>query len=219
MKKSEIIKCAQACVNTYGGKYGKVKKVFDLTVEFDIKDVQGHTGIKGDTLYIVFQGSQGLQDWLDNFKFWQKDVRKIAPYGNKESKIRVHAGHIRQYKQVRKYIHGIIKAATPARIVCTGHSKGGALAKLCAVDIEYNFKVMPDCVVEGCPKVGNKAFQESFDRRIKNCLRIENGDDVVCKVPIWGYEHAGKKRQIGKKKWYKLYSTADHYPDAYLRNI
>jgi len=217
MKKSEIIKCAQACVNTYGGKYGKVKKVFDLTVEFDIKDVQGHTGIKGDTLYIVYQGSKGSQDWKDNFKFWQKDARKIAPYGNEESKIRVHAGHIRQYKQVRKYIHGIIKAATPARIVVTGHSLGGSLAALCAVDIEYNFKIAPECVTFGSPRTGNKEFAESFNRRIKNSLRYVNGSDIVCTVPIWGYKHFDELKKIGRRNVLRIFK--DHYPDDYLRKI
>ena len=223
MNKSFIRKCCQACINTYKGQHGKVKQVFDNPIEFSKGDVSGHYAIEDDTLYIVYQGSHGRADWIDNFKFWKKDVRKVKPYGNADSDIEVHAGFMEQYKQIRPTIHGLMKIKKIKAVVCTGHSLGGALATLTAVDIQYNF---PDknitCVTFGSPRVGNKAFAESFNKRVPDSWRYVNGDDIVCKVPmaVLFYYHVDDLIEIGKKKFYKLFFWEDHEPETgYIKNI
>lgn len=213
--------CAQAIVNSYYGKYGEEKEIFRDPQRFKIEHTEGYYAVEETTLYIVFQGSQGIKDWLDNFKFWRRDVRKTKPYGDITNDVEVHSGFITQYQTVRDLIHNIIKENPRCHeIICTGHSLGGALATLCAVDIQYNFdSVLVSCITFGSPRVGNKAFTKSFKRRVPNSIRIVNGSDIVCKVPflIFFFRHVHNIGKVGKKKWY-LISTDDHYPNEYLAN-
>jgi predicted lipase len=178
-------------------------------------------------LFIVFQGSNGLKDWADNLDFKKRTI----PYEGVNPDILVHEGFISQYKAVRKIIHEKIKSRIGGSLIvyCTGHSLGGALATLCAVDIQYNFSTaFPvsegrlTCITFGSPRVGNAMFAESYDARVPATLRVVNGDDIVTKVPMLSFQfsHVGQLVGIGKKHWWKILgSTNDHYPQRYLENI
>lgn len=220
--KDTIRLCMQSCINAYNGEYGKIIKVLDNLTMFKIKHTEGHYGTKANTLYFVFQGSNGNRDWKDNFKAWHKDVRKTKPYGNLHTDVEIHAGFMEQYQIIRPLIHNVIKEHTTIhKVVCTGHSLGGALSQLCAIDIQFNF---PDTILTnisfGSPRVGNKAFMESYNRRVPQSYRFVNGRDLVPMVPpaILGFYHAGLLLLIGKRPWYKLFSTDDHYPNKYQKN-
>lgn len=214
---SQIRNCIQACINSYDGEHGRVRPIFNNPGYFDIDHVEGHYGIIDETLYIIFRGSDGRGDWRDNFKFWQKEI----PYDGTNPKIRVHAGFIKQYKKIRNEIHDIISInSLVRRTIITGHSLGGALATLCALDIQYNFPERDIiCIPFGSPRVGNYYFVKSYNKRVKNTHRYVNGDDLVCKVPlaIFGYVHIATKIKIGKRKWwgFMLGSIQDHYPMNY----
>jgi triacylglycerol lipase len=151
----------------------------------------------GGILHISFRGTDSSRDWLTSLSFWKKTI----PYGNALSPIRVHSGFINAYKtpQIRNSIHEWVSDDV-YRVRLCGHSYGAALAVLCAVDIEYNF---PDREVEvitfGCPRVGNAAFVRSYDNRVFNTVRVENGDDIVTRLPprILGYRHVGALFHIG----------------------
>ena len=153
-----------------------------------------------DTLTITFRGTDSSRDWLTNLRFWKKTV----PYGNRLSPIRVHSGFIRAYKatDVRGAIlSNIVDDINKIRIC--GHSYGAALSVLCAVDIEYNF---PNRDIEvalfGCPRVGNRAFAESYNRRVFKTIRVENGNDMVTKLPplVLGYRHVGARLCLRKSR-------------------
>jgi len=223
MKTQDMVRhCIQCCINSYEEEYGPTVKIFDNPIKFKIKHTEGHYGILDNTLYFVFQGSKENSDWKDNCKVWHKDVRKTKPYGNLHTNVEIHAGFMEQYQIVRPFIHKIVKEYdTIHKIVCTGHSLGGALSQLCAVDIQFNF---PDAILTninfGSPRVGNKAFMESYNRRVPLSYRFVNGRDIVPMVPlaIFGYYHAGLLLLIGERPWYKIFSTDDHYPDKYQKN-
>lgn len=182
-------------------------------------DVQFFARRKGKTLYITFRGSDSPRDWKTNMMFDKFTI----PYGNAKSPIRVHRGFITAYKSpgVRDVIHRMITDDIEA-IRVMGHSQGAALAILCSVDLEYNF---PDRDYEvylfGSPRVGNKAFRDSYNRRLLKVFRVENGNDIVTKIPpkFMGYRHVGMKLHVGAPRLPFVLSTADHYPQAYYRNI
>eukprot|EP00960_Hanusia_phi_P053868 762478-Hanusia_phi.AAC.19 len=64
--------------------------------------------------------------------------------------------------------------------VC-GHSLGGALATIAAVDLslwsasKYNIC----CFTIGCPRVGNKAFKRLFNYQVKHVHRLVNQNDPI----------------------------------------
>ena len=174
---------------------------------------------QGDTLYITFRGSDSSRDWATDLTFWKKTL----PYGNKFSPIRVHTGFINAYNSpsVRSVIHSWITGSTH-HIKITGHSYGAALGVLCAVDIEYNF---PDkdieAIVFGCPRVGNNAFKKSYNKRVFKTVRVENGNDIVTKIPfaICGYRHVGTRLHIGLPRLLTNASRQDHRLQYYYESL
>lgn len=215
--------CIQACINSYNGEYGEVKDVFEEVVNFKVSHTEGYYAKKDGKLYIVFQGSRGKKDWKDNLKFWRKFIKKIKPYGNIRTDIKIHSGFLKQYKTVRFFIHELIRDCPEIHeIIVTGHSLGGALATLCAVDLQYNFspEKFITCVSFGSPRVGNRAFVRSYDKRVPRTHRIVNGADIVCSVPlvIMGFVHVSTKISVKEKKWYWPISINDHYPNLYQNN-
>lgn len=236
----EIKTSIRACVNSYNGEYGKVdKKIFGKWESYESGHVEWSFASCGKTLYIVFRGSDGTSDWIDNFKFWHRTI----PYKEKgtNKKIKIHTGFYEQYSNVRLQIiermytelFGTV-CYTPRfkKFIITGHSLGGALATLCALDIEYNYHQWLDvyaldlfCITFGSPRVGNKAFANSFDKRFEKgaSYRIVNGDDIVSKVPpaIIFYRHIKNKKRVGKRLWYNFFSgsVGDHYPQGYQKSL
>ena len=168
-------------------------------------DTQGFMVLRGYDLIISFRGTQQLRDWLTDFNAFHM----VFPYGNLDTKIMVHRGFMIAYLTVRQKIHDLIKSYGKAigKITCTGHSLGGALAMLCAVDMQYNFRYPVQCYCSGNPMVGNKYFAESYNRRVPNTIRTYMRKDPVPYLPPeWferesyeGYSQAGKGVKIGPR--------------------
>jgi triacylglycerol lipase len=154
----------------------------------------------GTSNYIVFRGSENRIDWDTNFNLEQEVVEfqqnvlqekvvgereQVYPYEEESrSGAKMHRGFASAYMSVRKQIHNYLNRAA-SNVTVTGHSLGGALATLCAVDIQYNFsnKVAVDIYTFGAPRVGNNGFRESFNRRVPNSYRFVYGMDIVPALP------------------------------------
>jgi predicted lipase len=173
----------------------------------------------GHELFITFRGSNSEQDWKTNLTFYEKSI----PYGSKDSKIRVHAGFVDAYGSPA--VRGTIRGMMTDEIACVkimGHSHGAALAILCASDLEEGYPEKDfEVLLFGAPRVGNKAFRDSYNRRVFKTLRVENGNDIVTKVPFvfWGYRHVGIKVHVGPPRIPLVFSLNDHRPQAYYRNL
>jgi len=224
MINKQIVKiCCQSCINAYPDK--KTVAVIHPGASFVQGHVEGHFGFLDETLVIVFRGSDGKKDWIDNLKIWKKDIRKTRPYSGARPDIKVHQGFIEQYKTIRKVIRQIVESyPNQKEIIITGHSLGGALATLSAVDIKYNYPEKSVlCITFGSPRVGNKAFTRSFIKRVPRSFRFVCGDDLVCKVPmpVLGFKHISNKIQLGRKRWYKYFtgSSKDHDLEEYLKYL
>lgn len=168
---------------------------------------------------ITFRGSNSAKDWRTNLTFWKKTI----PYGNTLSPIRVHAGFLKAYKSpaVRDVLHSLMTPEVSRVHIC-GHSQGGALAILCAVDLQYNFPEKEYVVMSfGSPRVGNRAFAKSYNKRVFQTLRVENGNDIVTKVPpaLWGYRHVGVPIRVGMPRIVGFVSFNAHRPQQYLSHL
>ncbi len=221
MDKKEALLCSRICRLTYVSAYEF--RDFQLTARFENKgtDTQGLFGVAfGNSLVIAFRGSEetGLTDWITDLKF----VQQVFPYGENNSNIKVHFGFIQAYKSVRDAVLNQAQNSSFKRIICTGHSLGGALAKLAALDIQYN---VPDkeiyCYTFGAPKVGNAEFVRSFNKRIPNTFRIVNGWDGVPGLPPGSYEHCGQFCPVGQAEGGLVAAIKakieDHLPNAYIK--
>lgn len=203
--------------------YIKTQPQYDKTILSIIDDsetgVQCYIRRKKNILTITFRGSDSLKDWKTDFTFWKKTI----PYGNFLSPIRVHKGFLNAYKSpnVRDVIQSNVSDEI-TKIELSGHSYGAALAVLCAVDLEYNFPNKDiEVILFGCPRVGNRAFVKSYNQRVFKTYRVENGNDMVTKVPftLWGFHHVGIRIHIGFPRIFGFMSFRAHDKYAYYRSL
>jgi len=173
---------------------------------------------RGDTLTVAFRGSDSKKDWQTNLTFglWKVPWETI-------SGSRVHRGFAEAYRmpQIRLRILSLIVPSVHRVVVC-GHSLGAALAVLCAADVKKNFSaVSVEAYLFGCPRVGNRAFCEDYNRAVPHTLRVENGNDIVTKLPlrIMGYRHVGQVLRIGRKRLPVIVSVNDHRPENYINEM
>lgn len=193
----------------------------DKTIFVDDKktDVQYHIVLRDDELLIVFRGTNSLKDLKSNLSFCKKEI----PYNNKKSKVRVHRGFANAYnsENIRGKLHTAVSDKIK-KVRITGHSYGAALAVLCAVDLQYNFPEKDyEVIVFGCPRVGNKHFTKSYNKRVFKTFRVENSNDFVTKLPpaVFGYRHVGIGVHYGDKAVPCLFCTRDHELKNYYKNI
>lgn len=142
---------------------------------------------KGKTLYIYFQGSNSITDWVENFMFTKKIYKEF----------RVHRGFFRAYSQARDLILNRVYNNIYEKIVVIGYSHGGALCQLALEDLVYHF---PNLDIKGyafetprCIKAGKKLRE-----RWKNLTTIRDGTDIVTHVPpkLFGYNDLGTMIKI-----------------------
>ncbi len=189
------------------------------TIDDEESGVQCYIRIKGKSATITFRGTNSSVDRYKNLMF----CRKCNPYENVNPKICVHSGFLSAYKNenVRERIHSIVEKGAE-HVTLTGHSLGAAMAVLCALDLQYNFpKIDYEVYLYGCPRVGNAAFKRSYNKRLIKTVRVENGNDIVCKVPpaLFGYRHVGSCFHIGKSKKPFAVSFLAHYPNDYYEKM
>ncbi|KAI5848646.1 Alpha/Beta hydrolase protein [Morchella snyderi] len=112
----------------------------------------------------------------------------------------VHAGFLQSWSHTNAIISDVVaalRAQHPAyRLTLVGHSLGGAVAALAALD--YRSRGWDPLVTTfGEPKVGNQGLADYFDRRFDahTYRRVTHAEDPVPLVPLgaWGYrQHAGE---------------------------
>ncbi len=190
-----------------------------LSIDDCVSGIQLVARIYSSAVVLAFRGSDSLKDAVTDAKFWKRNV----PYDKCSNCIRVHTGFIQSYTTPHLR-NEILKLISPEirEIKITGHSLGAALAVLCGADLQGHF---PDRDYEvylfGCPRIGNSLFSKVYTSKILKTFRIENGNDIVTKLPpaILGYRHVGIKIHTGKKRIPFVYSVKDHGIKAYIENV
>jgi len=125
----------------------------------------------------------------------------VPSYSNFNSPVRVNSDILFSYKSIRETL---IKFARDKRVafdtvLVAGHSYGGAVATLCATDMQYNVAMSVTCITSGSPRVGNKHFVKSFNRRIMTSYRFVVRNDTIPMLPslISGYSHVKGHIKLG----------------------
>lgn len=138
----------------------------------------------GRQLTIAFRGTESVTDWIRNILRY----RTACPY---ISGATVHAGFLSQYIGLQKQVMDHVRRSRATRIVVTGHSLGGALATLCAVELATQFMdKMLSCYVFASPRVGDRRFVEAAEKLANlTILRIHVQKDLVTNLPYFGFVH------------------------------
>ena len=141
---------------------------------------QGFSLVKDGSLVFVFRGTSEAQDVIVDL-----NVKRV-PYLDKP--MLVHAGFLEQFDSLKLALVKTVEkySGKVEKILCIGHSLGGALATLAAGHLGsiYNGKLPVTCHTFGSPRVGNIAYSEWFSRQVVLHVRVMNEKDPVTQMPI-----------------------------------
>ena len=176
--------------------------------------------IDGDTIYLLFECSDGKEDWRNNFDF------PVKPYNRMDEIWFCHRGFLRVWKAMRDEIE--LKVAEEIsvnleikNITCVGYSHGGALALFATEDMEYLFgdSLTITGYGFGAPRVLWGGVPQSVTNRLKRFMVIRNVPDIVTYVPpaIFGFKHAGDIITIGEPDKYGPITA--HRPESYKAEL
>ncbi|GAB2210997.1 hypothetical protein Droror1_Dr00016287 [Drosera rotundifolia] len=191
-------------------------------------------------LVVAFRGTEQVR--------W-KDLRTdlmLAPAGlnperlggNFKEEVQVHSGFLTAYDSVRTKILHLIQQAVGYRgdatetlskwnVYVTGHSLGGALATLLALELSsshlaksrsgaisvtmYNF---------GSPRVGNRRFAEVYNEKVKDSWRVVNHRDIIPTVPrLMGYCHVAQPVYLSAGELFRTYENSEPLIDGYNGDV
>ena len=176
--------------------------------------------IDGNTLYLLFECSDGKEDWISNFAFPAK------PYKQMEVEWRCHGGFLEVWKDVRDDIESYVAEALTSHpeithIMCVGYSHGAAVAVLATEDMEYLYgdKYIVHGVGFGAPRVLFGNVPAAVKKRLKRFLTVRNVPDIVTHVPplFLGFRNAGAMLKIGNLWEYNLIDA--HRPESYKNEL
>lgn len=127
--------------------------------------------------------------------------------GDFKQEVQVHSGFLSAYDSVRNRIMALVRhaigymdeedAETIPRwhVYVTGHSLGGALATLLALELSSsqmakNGAIFVTVYNFGSPRVGNRRFADVYNAKVKDSWRVVNHRDIIPTVPrLMGYCH------------------------------
>lgn len=145
-------------------------------------------------ILLCIRGTQTPREWLHNFTAVPNPFTLVPGFGL------VHLGFERMHRSVRASIlSGLTGIPPDVRVTVVGHSLGGAMAILAAVDLKRNVnRSNVDVCTVGAPRVGKIDFRRNFNREIAACFRVTNQFDIVPHVPslVTGWNHTGEEIEV-----------------------
>ncbi len=145
------------------------------------------------SVLVCIRGTQTPREWMANFTAVPNPFSIAADFGL------VHLGFEMMHRRVRGSIAAALSnVAANARITVVGHSLGGAMATLAAVDIKRNLGRQVDVCTFGGPRVGKFIFRHRFNSEVPTCYRVTNRGDIVPHVPtmLTGWTHVGEEIEV-----------------------
>jgi len=143
-------------------------------------------------IYVVFRGTveSSLTNWWEDL-----DVTKMPVYSDQPS-VLVHQGFYKSWISLKPQVMSAISQGLAScnckDITFAGHSLGGGMAVLAAMDYYRQTGIKPNVTTLGCPRVGNKAFASYFNSTLgAMSTRMVNKADIVPHIPLTseGYSH------------------------------
>lgn len=145
-------------------------------------DMQGYVGYSSthNAIIVAFRGSSNIKNWISDF-----DAAQVG-YG-KCSGCNVHHGFYTSYmtvsSSVKAQLTTLVSKYRNAPIYVTGHSLGGAIAIVAALDIHSTYGNSIKLYTFGEPRVGNGAFASFVNSQIPDTFRVIHYADIVPHLP------------------------------------
>jgi hypothetical protein len=195
---SDVTNSAGKVLTADGTKYTVVTTVYANDLATDMKPSRGNDTVSiglicqangtGDAV-IAIRGTEGILEWIHDAEFLTVPCPFLVGAGHTED------GFTAMYQSLRtgaapnsptvvKSIGNLPFPRPVTSVTVCGHSLGGALATLLALDLAANTVFsQPVVYTYGSPRTGDSLFVSTFDQVVKNSYRIENRVDIVPKLP------------------------------------
>ena len=162
---------------------------------WEVGDIQAF-GIVGhdNRLIITFRGSKNLKNWIRNAS------TKLLKTSLNGFEAWVHSGFLLGYHlvagRIRNYIERMKAKMGADSVLVTGHSLGGALAQICALDV----RPVESLITFGQPQAVSKATARAMPSVLPTKLYrryVNVGDIFAPNYPLsFKYDHAGTRVKI-----------------------
>ncbi|ERM98004.1 hypothetical protein AMTR_s00120p00025450 [Amborella trichopoda] len=206
---------AWAMLATSLGRPSFIKSEFEKICFLDNPSTDTQVAIWRDPqrrrLVIAFRGTEQAK-WKDLWTDLMLVPAGLNPErlgGDFKQEVQVHSGFLSAYDSVRNQILNLIKVSigfvedefemkSSWHVYITGHSLGGALATLLALELSSSQLAKYDAIRVtmynfGSPRVGNKRFAEIYNEKVRDSWRIVNHRDIIPTVPrLMGYCHVAQ---------------------------
>ena len=138
---------------------------------------------------IAIRGTEGTLEWIHDAEFLSVPCPFLAGAGHTED------GFTAMYESLRTgvasssptVVSALAKLPFPhpvTSVTICGHSLGGALATLLALDVAANTVYKnPSVYTFGSPRTGDSLFASTYDQVVKNSYRVANRLDIVPTLP------------------------------------
>lgn len=172
----------------------------DLTSVIESKGGRALVGFDAgaNNLFVAYRGSENIQNWIDNVKFF-----KTSPYPDMPD-VEVEKGFWGWYTNLKDGVDSALAAAKTkygcSEVAITGHSAGASVATLHAFDMARGESStaglsLKQVISFGSPRTGNSAFYSAhaaaIDANLTAQWRVTHYRDMVPHVPqeLMGYRH------------------------------
>lgn len=158
--------------------------VTDITTFHDFSlGIFGLVGRYNNHCLVDFRGTYDAAGWETDFK-----GATLAPFkvDSSCSGCEAGAGFYDGYMSVRPTLLSSLSSKGCKEISLTGHSLGGVLAHIAAMDLHTQGYTLKDLYDYGSPRAGNKAFATEFNKRFSgaNHWRVTHSKDPVPHAPF-----------------------------------
>lgn len=195
---SDLTNAAGKAVSAGGANYTVVTTIYANDLSTDMNPSGGDDEVSiglicqaaqaGDVV-IAIRGTEGNMEWIHDAEFLQVPCPFLAGAGHTED------GFTAMYESLRTgaaansstVVSALAKLPFPrpvSSLTICGHSLGGALATLLALDVAANTAFSsPAVYTYGSPRTGDSLFANTYDQVVKNSYRIANRVDIVPTLP------------------------------------
>jgi len=156
----------------------------------------------GDAV-ITLRGTEGTMEWIHDAEFLTVPCPFLVGAGHTEDGFTAMYNSLRtgaapNSPTVAKSIGSLQFPRSVTSVTVCGHSLGGALATLLALDLAANTVFShPVVYTYDSPRTGDSLFVSTFNQVVTNSYRIENRLDIVPKLPPTPpYQHVNEAYEV-----------------------
>ncbi|HXX18854.1 MAG TPA: hypothetical protein VEJ46_05590 [Candidatus Acidoferrum sp.] len=238
---SQIGKVINAGVGGTGKPYEVVATLYANDLATDMNPERANNTVSiglvfqvlgGGDAVIALRGTEGILEWVQDAKFLSVPCPFLRSAGNTEDGFTAMynsmvTGTTAGSPSVAKALPTLPWKNVVSSLTVCGHSLGGALATLLALDLAANASApfnTPATYTYASPKVGDPGFVTIYDHVVPSTVRIANRMDLVPKLPLPPlYDHVlglselnPVKLGIPPKVLVKFDIPCEHYLTSYV---